>query len=129
MNYVPELGQFAFGNPTGPYACPDYAAALIEEILYRIGLAYWNREQDEWRRDVDPEIDGIAFRPYWWGDESAPEASLPNLECCGLHLRWYKYPGRGMTIEEEWPPVRWVQWFDEACGLISKQENKEGGTS
>lgn len=39
----------------------------------------------------------FTVRPYWWGDEDAEEAKLPNFEApqIGLKLWWYKYPLRG----------------------------------
>lgn len=38
----------------------------------------------------------FTVRPYWWGNEDAEEAELPNFEApqIGLKLWWYKYPLR-----------------------------------
>lgn len=113
--YTPELGHCCFGCPTGECELPDFAEALFWHLWREIGRVYWNRTQTEFPDGgTDPGIPGIVIRPYWWGDEDAPEAASPNFAAKGVELRWYKYPGRGMSCNVECTPARWVSWFD-AC--------------
>lgn len=109
----------AFGNPTGEFASPEYVDAFIDYILYRMELIFWNREQRQWDRTEDPKILGIEFRPYWWGDEDSEEADKPNLAFGEAHIRWYKHPGRGQTVNVDWKPDQWVEWFDAVQSALT----------
>jgi hypothetical protein len=73
-----ELGQLAFGNPTGEYDMPTYATALVEFLKEEIERVYWNKNQEEWDGG-DPKIPGIQWNPYYWGDDEA-EKEKPNLK-------------------------------------------------
>lgn len=117
MSDTPELGQLAFGNPTGDYSCPHWVDALVEEILTQIGRVYWNRHQTQWERFEAPEIPGIEFRSYYWGDDEE-EAAKPNLKHGDIEVRWYKHPGRGTSLNVEPEPARIIAWFDSAIGAI-----------
>lgn len=115
-----ELGQIAFGNPTGEYETPEHAEALIEYLFSEIDRVYWNREQEEWGRNYDPRIPGIVFRPYHWGDDE--EASKPNFESFNQEIRWYKYPGRGVTHSKEMSEEEWIEWFYKTLEVIRESE-------
>lgn len=106
-----ELGQAIFGAPTGEFECPNFVHALLDYLLWRIGLVVWNRDQKEWSKYEDPKIDGLEYRTYCWDDES-PEAAKPNFKWRDAEIRWYKYPGRGMSVNVDWTPQQWVEWFD-----------------
>ena len=115
--YEPELGQVIFGNKAGAFDCPDFVDAMIQFLLWRTGLVFWNRKQREWDRIEDPGIQGVKFRPYCW-DEDSTEADKPNLAFDGVEIRWYKYPGRGMSVNKDWTPVELVAWFDKIHKLL-----------
>lgn len=123
-HYEPELGQLCFGNPTGEYPVPQYAAALISGIAAAIEIAFWNREQREWDRCEDPRIKGLVFRPYYWGDDDE-HAVLPNLEFEGIEIRWYKYIGRGMSVNKALSEKEWCDWYTNLYNLIQKQEGDD----
>lgn len=125
--YEPELGQTLFGNPVGEYDVPEFARALLRGIMREIERVYWNIHQKNWDGTTDPGIPGLTIRPYWWGEcecenECTCEASLPNLECGGLELRWYKYFGRGMSTTRTWSTTEWAQWYAETLELVRKQD-------
>lgn len=112
-----------FGNPTGSYGTKDYQDALIEGLLNEIERVYLNVNQKEWDRHEDPNIKGLEFRPYCWNEESE-EASKPNLKFDGSkqEVRWYKYPGRGQSVTEDWEPKEWSKWFDLGLSIIRKHD-------
>lgn len=124
--HVPELGQAIFGCPSAEFAVPDYANALMLHVLDEIDRVYWNNHQEHWERHDDPKIPGLTFRPYWWGNEEAPEADLPNLVVDGfdLEIRWYKHAGRSTSCNRELTPAEWVEWFDCAMGTVRKAERE-----
>lgn len=125
-SYTPELGQAFFGCSWDENAVPEYAEALFFGVWKEIARVFWNVNQREFdsRGVDDPKIEGFDVRPYWWGDEDAPEADLPNFAFGEVKIRWYKYPGRGMSTNVDWDPARWVAWFDSALVAVRAHEEK-----
>ena len=131
-DYVPELGQMTFGNPTGMFAVPEFAAALIGYCLDEIERVFWNVNQREWDRYEDPSIPGIEYRPYYWGEcecggqhVSGCPVELPNFKFEAVEIRWYKYPGRGMNCNIDQDAERWSEWFDRALTAIRAKDIDE----
>ena len=118
MEYQPEFGQMLYGNPSGEFAMPDYAEALVIALLNDIGRVYSNVYQASWNWIDEPNIPGIEFHPYWWGDEEDPGALLPNFAFEGVEIRWYKYAGRGMSCNRELTPDKWASWFSRCLEII-----------
>lgn len=123
--YEPELGQALFGCPTGHFDVPDYGCALLEWLMKEIGRVFWNREQEEWDRYVDPRIDGIEYRPYYWGEDEAI-AALPNFKLTGepFEIRWYKHSWRGLSCTHNLTPAQWVEWFNRGLALVHTVDEK-----
>lgn len=119
-----ELGQMVFGNPTGAYGMPLYADALLESLLSEIERVFWNTKQKEWDRFDDPEIPGVTFHPYYWGDD-LEKSSLPNFLSDlfpAQEIRWYKHPGRGTSCTVEYTPAQWVEWYTAVHSQINKAD-------
>lgn len=213
----PTLPQMMFGNPTGTYDCPDFVEALIASLFDEIERVYWNKNQQEWDRETDPEFPGITVRPYSWGEcncgwddfsfdephqetcyqtlvdnelvekhgfkrdeDGYPESKkrnasdikdevqqkyckqlkltypngaavhctcdwekrydkwflknrkgknghadnceieIPNFSFDGVELRWYKYFGRGMSLNVHKTEKQWKTWFDKCMKEIRK---------
>ena len=116
--YKPEIGQALFGNPTEKYALPDYAEALLMALLDEIGRVYSNVYQVSWDQTEEPNIPGITFHPYWWGEDDDPGALLPNFAFDGVEIRWYKYPGRGMSCNRNMISIEWTKWFSKCLAVI-----------
>ena len=57
---------------------------------------------------------GIEWHAYWWGQDDDPEAARANLIFDGLNVRWYKYPGRGESVDRPMPPDAWAEWLSKA---------------
>jgi hypothetical protein len=114
-----ELGQMIFGNPTGNFGTQNYQDALVLSLLEEIERVFWNRYQEEWNRYDDPKLVGVEFRPYYWGDNEE-EAAKPNLKFATSpqEIRWYKHPGRSMSVTIDWTPDEWVKWYEDAYQLI-----------
>ena len=124
--YAPELGQFAFGSQAWQsYEMPEYAEALLNYIFDEIERVYWNINQKQWERYQDPKLKQIKIRPYWWGDENSKMAKLANFEYNGVGVSWYKYPGRGMSVDVKWKPTEWVYWFDGCMEHLRKLDKAD----
>lgn len=121
MSKEPELGQLAFGAPTGNYGTEEWQDALIEYLLEEIDRVFWNVNQKMWERE-DLEMKGFQFREYCWTD--GPEADLPNLkfDFSPQEIRWYKHPGRGQSCMLKWDEKEWIKWFNEALKVIKKND-------
>jgi hypothetical protein len=118
--FEPELGQIVFGkNLGGDFAVPRYADAFIQALLFEVERVYWNINQEKWDRLVDPQIPGLVFRAYYWGDDSV-EAEKPNLsfDFSPQEIRWYKYPGRGQSASVDFLPSDWIDWFEKGFEVI-----------
>jgi len=127
LSEQPELGQICFGNPTGSYGTKEWQDALIESILEKVGIIYWNRYQQRWPRWYDPNIKGMTFRPYYWGDKEE-EKGKPNLvfDFSPQEVRWYKHPGRGQTISLQMSNDEFINWYETAMSLLDEtMENDE----
>lgn len=126
-NYKPELGQAMFGNKWQPYEMPEYAVALFLYIIKEIKRVYWNKNQEEWDMNSDPKLCGIEWGPYWWGDEEAPEALLPNFKYGKLEISWYKHPGRGMSCNQNLQESGWITFFNEIIKDLHREDSKHCG--
>lgn len=119
--YTPELGQWAFGAPTGDYAVSNLGSAAIAHLLSEMERVFWNRTGREisYRDEGDAGVwntfgSGIEWHAYWWGEDDAPEAHRPNLLFSGVAIRWYKWPGRGESVDRAMLPAEWEAWLDRA---------------
>lgn len=95
MAYVPEIGQMAYGQPWQELECPDWIVASLEVLRDALIDA----------KDIDPfgntgdEFICEAFHveAYSWGDEPQPW----NFKWGDIEISWYKWLGRGTTINRE----------------------------
>lgn len=130
-------------EPTESFEATDFHEALLFAIAREIGRVHHNRYQTSWDRwSDDPHIPGIQWRRYAYGCD-CPETSdgfIPkHLETCPLltpnfgfediRFSWYKNPGRGMSINKEWPPARWLAWFNRCLDKIREFDPPCAGSS
>ena len=98
--YEPELGQAIFGQPTQQFSCPEIMDACLLAISNELHRVLWNLRQDQ----LSPFSNSSdAFKcavfgvwAYSWSDDE-----LPYNFChpeTGLKISWYKYFGRGMSV-------------------------------
>ncbi len=128
--YEPEIGQMLFGRPTSEYEVPDFAEACFNHARRELGR-HWNNvyasepnEQGEYAEFAergfyppDHQPFGVTYRAYNW-DEDAPDE--PNFAWDGLEIRWYKYPGRGMSCNVDWTPQQWADWLNKFMRYFAK---------
>lgn len=95
-----ELGNLLFGHSRGNFVVDrvlqdssewDKLIHLSDSDFY----GYTTNKNKE--NDVGGyENEVFAIRPYWWGDDDALQAQMPNFlyKPTGFEIRWYKYPFR-----------------------------------
>jgi len=125
MSDSPELGQLCFGNPTGSHGTDSMVDAIVDYILAEIERVYWNDRQKEWDRCDNPNIPGVEYRSYYWGDDEV-EAGKPNLkfDFSPQEIRWYKHPGRGQSCTIKWTAQEWRDWCNKAIDLLRDYDMK-----
>ena len=122
---TPEIGQILYGNLQGGYGTPEYVDAFLTYIIWEIARIHDNSSGDRWNEIDDPGISGITWRGYWWGDENAEEAKLPNFVFEDVELRWYKHPCRSMYSNKKMSPGNWCNWFQRCLDKIRESEPDE----
>ncbi|MCM8788043.1 MAG: hypothetical protein NC935_08360, partial [Candidatus Omnitrophica bacterium] len=115
-----ELGQIAFQKYIGKYQVDDFMEALFSYIFKEIERVFWNINQYEYKVGSDLDWGKLKVRSYYWGDEEK-EAEKPNFEFKGVKLYWYKYFGRGMTVDlpkNIKSELDFIKWFNRCLKYI-----------
>ena len=102
-NYVPELGQAMFGQPTKQYDCPEWVEAYLILISQELDRVMWNVSQEEYNSpfsNTGNKFKNKTFEveAYSWNDE-IPQPY--NFKWKDVEISWYKYMGRGMSINQK----------------------------
>ena len=116
--YEPEMGQAVFGNPMGEFDFDSMENSGIVEDMLRIISWYATGDSsysDEFKNDV------FELRSYYWGEDDEIEA-LPNFKHykTGLEIRWYKYIGRGMSVNKHVCPECFYNVFVECMNSLTQ---------
>jgi hypothetical protein len=119
-----ELGNMVFGHSRGAWQVPRNAAyeGPLDVLFEAAGLSSYGYPNDPDADYFDNDV--WSARSYWWGDEEAPEADLPNFihKPSGLELRWYKYPMRDSYFNREISPLEWFNIIQECVTSLQKGE-------
>lgn len=88
-----ELGNLLFGHSRGTFIVDRKLERYFVEQLESLGFDAYGYTK-EGKYGFQNEI--FEVRPYWWGDDDALEATLPNFRYIpmNIEIRWYKYPLR-----------------------------------
>jgi hypothetical protein len=110
-SYEPELGQALFGQPSQELECPMHVLAVLRAVA----------QQWEVLRGQDPnpfdntgafyECEGLSIQAYPWNEEACQPW---NLRWEDVEISWYKYLGRGMSINKDVSVAR-AQELKAAC--------------
>lgn len=113
------------------FQCDDFVQALLDHVLEEIKRVHWNLYQHEWSPtwhgdDIeDPCIPGIEFNRYYECScedvhkEGCPSVR-PNFIYSGVVFKWYKWPGRGMSVNVNYTPAQWYGWHKSCLEQVRK---------
>jgi len=118
--YSPEIGKAVFGAPWGEYDFDSMKDSEIIEYMLRI-ISYFATDQPCYSGYFENDV--FALRPYYWGDDEE-EAQRPNFlhKKSGLEIRWYKYIGRGMSVNRKICPKCFLEIFVDCLKSLFKKE-------
>lgn len=124
--YEPELGQFAFGQPFKQYEAPDWLEAFLNAIRAELDRVMWNNNQEEYSSPFSNS--GNKFKngvfeaiAYSW-DDSVEQPF--NFKWKDFEVSWYKYMGRGMSMNRAITPDEGVEMLNE-CLVSVRAMDKE----
>jgi len=96
--YEPELGQMCMGQPTQKLECPDYVAAALEYLAY----FFYDKKISQGNpfRNTGAKWSNFLFtvNAYDWNEDNIQPF---NFKYKDIEISWYKYLGRGMSINRE----------------------------
>lgn len=127
--FEPELGQALFSNSgTERQVLPVYMERGLEALAEAIEKKRYGAKADGWcaltTNSGDPEYvcDVFAMRAYCWCD-GAPgheEGCPPNFEHrgSGLVVRWYKWLGRGTSVNRVPSRKEWRRILAECQNAV-----------
>ena len=116
--YELELGQAIFGNPVSEFDFDNMEDSSVTERMIRI-ISYFATGDSSYSDSFQNDI--FELRSYYCGDDEELEV-LPNFKHkeSGLEVRWYKYIGRGMSINRNICPKCFYSIFVECMNSIMK---------
>ena len=124
--YEPELGQAIFGQHWKQYDCPEWIISFLDTISKELERVMWNINQETWD---DPfantgnrfKNEAFEVQAYDWGDDEQPY----NFKYKDIEISWYKYLGRGTTINRTVKPKEGIEMLNVCLESLRKQEQDE----
>lgn len=117
--FEPELGQMVFGQPTQEYDGGELLDAALTYLSEELDRVLWNRLQKECpspfaNSGARFETEGLAIHSYDWGSENQPW----NLKCGDVEISWYKWSGRGQSVNKPMTPNDIAVFLGQALAII-----------
>jgi len=122
--FEPEMGQAIFGQPYQELGCPEYIIALLQYLEYEMELCECFDDGDSPFRNTGNRYANEVFQveAYCWDEE----VQQPwNFKYQNIEISWYKWLGRGTSINRKITPEEAIEMF-EVC-LRSIREDDEDG--
>lgn len=122
-----ELGQIVFWEDrVKQYDCPEYLTALLKGIDERLCVLMWNINQEEYDSPFDNSGNVEGFKndvfevhAFSWDEDYKQQF---NFKCRDFEVSWYKYLGRGMTMNKKITPDEAVKIFDKCIKSLEKMD-------
>ena len=92
--YQPELGQGVFGQPWQELAVPEYLEKALELMAGVLPNDEWGYNAFD-NTAAQFECDVFKVHAYSWDEEPV---QVWNFAWRDLRVSWYKYLGRGMSM-------------------------------
>lgn len=123
-----ELGQICFSpNTIQNYDCPDYVIALLEKLMCELDRVMWNINQEEYDnpfRNTGNSFIGQNFEVHAYNWDEDIEQPY-NFKFRDVEISWYKYLGRGCTINGQYPCEKLIEMYNICVGEIRDLESED----
>lgn len=128
--FMPELGQYLFGCPTSEFECPEFIEAGLKHLAEEIERIENNKEHTiSYEAPIHNngevyETPVFSLRAYYWGENEIEEAK-PNFKYKNFEIRWYKYIGRGMSMNRKIKADEFFQIIDHCIEHVRRKEKED----
>lgn len=125
--YDPELGQMIFGQPWQEFEASSLMIAALRAIGGELDRIMWNIHQERYASPFGntgnsfKEIEEFQVEAYSW-NESYEQPW--NFKWKDVEISWYKYCGRGTTVNREVSPLEIAQMLDACLSALVAYERK-----
>lgn len=104
--FEPELGQFVFGQPYKQYEASELLEAALCHIKDEPDRVMGNVKQEEYSNPFDNTgnsfvCETFEVHAYDWNFDEEREPQKFNFKYKDIEISWYKYLGRGMSVNRE----------------------------
>jgi hypothetical protein len=130
-DYQPELGQFCFGQPYQQYGVSELLIAALEYINIELKRVMWNINQEKYSspfENTGNHYKNKIFEVYAYSWDDTIEQPY-NFKWKDLEISWYKYLGRGISINRLATNDEINQMLNECIESLREDEKENDGTS
>ncbi len=122
--YNPELGQYLFGQTPQAYEPSDF----LESALTLISHAWSEATGEGWNSPFGNygskwKCDTFEVEAYSWNEEYDQPY---NFKWRDIEISWYKYLGRGMSVNREVSFEEVTQMVKECLDDLAKYKESNG---
>ena len=122
--YEPELGQALFGQPYKEYGASDLLIAALREIGRELDRVMWNIHQKVYSSPFDNtgnsfKCDVFEAEAYSWNEDYDQQF---NFKWHDVEVSWYKYLGRGTTVNQKISNNKISEMLDDCLSAIQKMD-------
>lgn len=108
------------------YKCPEFIEAGLIHLAGEIERVEWNITQKVYKAPVANnggfyKTSVFTIRAYDWGENPR---RLPNFQCGGFRVWWYKYLGRGMSMNKPIDANEFFKLIDKCLASVRKKERQ-----
>jgi hypothetical protein len=126
--FQPELGQMVWGQPSQEHETSELLDAALTYLDHELQRVLWNRLQKECASPFSNsgarfKTDGLSIHAYDWGDENQPW----NLKCGDVEISWYKWSGRGQSVNRPMQSEDVAAFLDRALAIVRACDTPEFG--
>lgn len=125
--FEPELGQALFGQPYREYEVSNLLEAALVQIDNELSRVMWNVNQSEYPSPFGNTgnsfvCDVFEVYAYSW-NEDVPQPY--NFRWRDVDVSWYKYLGRGMSVNQELTNDKISKLLDECLTAVRNMDRTD----
>jgi len=118
--YEPEMGQAAFGQPPQAFECPTHVEKALRVLSERWYALRPTNDNPFANTGAAYHTDGLAIAAYSWSEDDQPW----NFQWQDIEVSWYKYLGRGMSINRDVSEEETTAMLEACLPLLTELRSK-----